>query len=118
MKIDFRPQKFNNILALEETVMNGVRRVFKTPDGKTVDMMLSNIDSLGNAYPKEYYVSSLQLYGKGGMLIKSFEREVTGTANSVTTLKKGYNTISGGLNYHQYKIVRNNNNINKTEVQK
>lgn len=118
MKIDFRPQKLNNVLALEETVKNGVRRLLKTPDGKTVDMVLSNIDSLGNAYPKEYYVSSLKLYGKDSMLIKSFNREVTGTANSVTTLKKGYNTLAGNINYNEYRIVRNNNTVTKTEVKK
>lgn len=118
MKIDFKPQRLNNVLALEETVKNGVRRILKTPDGKTVDMVLSNVDSLGNVYPKEYYVSSLKLYGKNSMLIKSIDREVTDTANSVTTLKKGYNTLSGVVNYKTYKIVRNNDKITKTELKK
>lgn len=119
MKIDFRPQKFNNVLVLEEKVSNGIRRVFKTSQDKTIDMTLSALDSLGNAYPKGYYISSSKTYDKNSMLIKSIERNVTGSANSETKLKQAQRSLSGNISgYKEYSIVRNNNKVVKTELNK
>lgn len=112
MKIDFKPQRLLNSLVFEEKIPGGVRRVLQTSGkkSKTIDMELSRLDSVGNAYPKEYYVSSLKVYDtKDSSLLKMMNREVTGTANSVTTLL----TKRPDGKYDNSMIIRNNKTVSK-----
>lgn len=119
MKIDFRPRKLVRNLAIEEKLSNGIRRVISTPKNRTIDMTLSNLDSLGNVYPKGYYISSFKSYNRKGMLVKSIERNVTGTANSETFIKKARTDVNGNITgYDTSSIVRNNNTITKTGLNK
>lgn len=112
MKINFKPQRLLSNLVSEEKIPNGIRRIIQTEGKKarTIDMEFSNLDSLGNAYPKEYYVSSFKVYDtKNSSLLKMMQREVTGTANSVT------NVVTKNLDgkYDKAMIVRNNDSITK-----
>ncbi len=112
MKIDFKPQRLVNSLVLEEKIPNGIRRVLQTSgkNSKTIDMELSNLDSLGNAYPKEYYVSAFKVYDtKNSSLLKMMHREVTGTTNSVTALV----AKRPDGKYDKAMIVRNNDAVKK-----
>jgi len=113
MKVDFKPQRLLNALVLEEKIPGGVRRILQT-DGahpRTIDMELRNIDSLGNVYPKEYYVSYFKAYDtKSSRLTKMLTREVTGSTNSVSTLvtKNKFDE-----KYSITIITRNNDKIQK-----
>ena len=120
MKINFVPQRLAQSLALEEKFSNGVvRRLISTPKNKTIEMTLSNLDSLGNVYPKGYYVTSAKTYDKKGMLVKSIERKVTGSTNSETTVKEVRKNVNGKfINYNTYSIVRNNDNVAKIDLNK
>ncbi len=119
MKIDFRPRNLVRNLALEEKLANGIRRIISTPKNRTIDMTLSNLDSIGNVYPKGYYISSFKSYNSKGMLVKSIERNVTGSANSETVIKKAKTDLNGNITgYNTSSIVRNNNTVTKTELNK
>lgn len=119
MRIDFKPQRLVQHLAVEEKVAGTVRRLIAAPKGKTIDMTLTNIDSLGNVYPKGYYVSSYRTYDKTGMLEKSMDRNVTGTANSESVVKKTKKDMTGKFaGYSTTTIVRNNKNITMCEADK
>lgn len=109
MRIDFKPQRLLKTLALEEKMGNTVRRLIETAGKKTktIDMELTNIDSLGNVYPKGYYVSSFRAYDEKGNLTKMMSRSVTDTANSETHLSK---RMSDGK-YQKGTIVRNNTTV-------
>lgn len=112
MKINFKPQRLLNNLVSEEKINGGIRRILQTSGRKsrTIDMELSNLDSLGNAYPKEYYVSSFKVYDtKSSTLLKMMTREVTGSSNSVTALV----TKNDFGKYDKSTIVRNNTSITK-----
>lgn len=113
MKIDFKPQRLINSLVLEEKIPNGIRRVMQTSgrNSKTIDMELSSLDSLGNTYPKEYYVSSFKVYDtRSSSLLKMMHREVTGTSNSVTALV----TKRPDGKYDKAMIIRNNDVVKKS----
>lgn len=71
MRINFRPQKLANSLALEEKVHQGFRRVLEidTPKRKTIDMVL-----MPKSYSSEYYVSSYNVYDANSKLLKSMQR--------------------------------------------
>ena len=119
MRIDFKPQRLAQHLAVEEKVTNGVRRLISAPKGKTIEMTLNNLDSLGNVYPKGYYISSYRTYDKTGMLEKSMDRNVTGTTNSESVVKKAKKDLNGKFKgYSTTNIIRNNKNITKCEVDK
>ncbi len=112
MKINFKPQRLLSSLVTEEKIPNGIRRIIQTEGQKarTIDMELSHLDSLGNVYPKEYYVSSVKVYDtKSSNLLKMMQREVTGTTNSVTNLV----TRNYDGKYDKSLIVRNNGSIIK-----
>ncbi len=112
MKIDFKPQKLVNSLVFEEKIPNGIRRVLQTSGNhsKTIDMELSKLDSLGNAYPKEYYVSSFKVYDtKDSSLLKMMHRQVTGTTNSETAIV----TKRPDGKYDKALIIRNNDIVKK-----
>lgn len=112
MKIDFKPQRLLSSLVTEEKIPGGVRRILQTegPKARTIDMELSHLDSLGNAYPKEYYVSSVKVYDtKSSNLLKMVQREVVGTTNSVTNLV----TRNYDGKYNKSMIIRNNDSITK-----
>lgn len=112
MRIDFKPQRLLRNIVLEEKIPNGIRRIVQT-EGKrsrTIDMELSNLDSLGNAYPKDYYVSSFKVYDtRTSRLLKMMNRQVTGSANSETALI----TKNDFGRYDKSFIVRNNDKVNK-----
>lgn len=112
MRIDFKPQRLLDNLVFEEKIVGGVRRVFQTQGkkAKTIEMELSNLDSLGNAYPKEYYVSSYKVYGNDSSLLKMMNRQVTDTANSETSLV----TRNFDGRYDKSMIVRNNQTVTKS----
>lgn len=113
MRINFKPQRLLNSLVFEEKIPGGVRRVLQTSGkkSKTIDMELSRLDSVGNAYPKEYYVSSLKVYDtKDSSLLKMMNREVTGTTNSVTTLL----TKRPDGKYDNSMIIRNNDVVKRS----
>lgn len=112
MRIDFKPQRLLDNLVFEEKIIGGVRRVIQTQGkkAKTIEMELSNLDSLGNAYPKEYYVSSYKVYGKDSSLLKMMNRQVTDTANSETSIVK--RNFDG--KYDKSMIVRNNQTVIKS----
>lgn len=113
MKVDFKPQRLLNALVSEEKIPGGVRRILQT-EGKhsrTIEMELSNLDSLGNAYPKEYYVSSFKAYNTdSSKLLKMMHREVTGTSNSVSSV---VTKNMFGDKYSTSTIIRNNDKITK-----
>ena len=117
MKIDFRPQKLVSSLVSEEKIPNGIRRILQTNGKKprTIDMELCRLDSFGEVYPKEYYVSSYKVYNtRTSQLLKSLERNVTGSANSeslVTTLN-----LQG--KYDKSQIVRNNKSVTVIDLTK
>lgn len=112
MRIDFKPQRLLDNLVFEEKIVGGIKRVFQTQGkkAKTIEMELSNLDSLGNVYPKEYYVSSYKVYGKDSSLLKMMNRQVTDTANSETSLVK--RNFDG--RYDKSMIVRNNQTVTKS----
>lgn len=117
MRIDFKPQRLVSSMVLEEKIPNGIRRVLQTEGKvpKTIDMELSSLDSLGNAYPKGYYVSSYKVYNtKNSQLLKSMRKEVTDSQNSVITLAE--KNVYG--KYDKSLIVRNRNFVTKSELTK
>lgn len=119
MRIDFKPQRLAQHLAVEEKVTNGVRRLISAPKGKTIEMTLNNLDSLGNVYPKGYYVSSYKTYNNKGMLEKSLDRTVTGTTNSESIVKKAKKDLDGNFSgYNTVSFIRNNKTVTKTELDK
>ena len=71
MKLDFKPQNLINNLVIEKKTEAGIRRIFSTPK-RTIDMTISPL----NRYPKEYYVSSFNVYDNKSNLIKSMHRTV------------------------------------------
>ena len=71
MKLDFKPQNLINNLVIEKKTEAGIRRIFSTPK-RTIDMTISPL----NSYPKEYYVSSFNVYDNKSNLIKSMHRTV------------------------------------------
>lgn len=109
MRIDFKPQRLLQTLALEEKMGNTVRRLIKTEGRKpkTIDMELTNLDSLGNVYPKGYYVSSFKVYDEKGKLSKMMNRTVSDTSNSETyIIKKRHDD-----KYEKGMIIRNNTTV-------
>lgn len=117
MKVDFKPQRLLSALVFEEKTPNGIRRVLQTAGkkSKTIDMELSKVDSFGQTYPREYYVSSYRVYNTDNSILdKAMTRNVISTSNSETFL-----TTKNNLGkYDKSVIVRNNQNITKTELTK
>ncbi len=112
MRVDFKPQRLLRNLVLEEKIPNGIRRIIQTQgkNSRTIDMELSNLDSLGNPYPGDYYVSSYKVYDtKSSRLLKMMDRQVIGTANSQTALI----TKNASGKYDNFIITRNNDKITK-----
>ena len=118
MKINFKPQRLISSMVMEEKIPNGIRRLIQT-DGKhpkTIDMELSRLDSAGESYPKEYYVSSYRVFDtKNSKMLKSLERNVTGTTNS-ESLVTNLNRNSG--KYDRSLIVRNNTTVTNIDLTK
>ena len=71
MKINFKPQKLANSIALEKNFNKGFRRIIEidTPKRKTIDMVL-----MPKSYPAEYYVSSYNVYDAKSNVLKSMQR--------------------------------------------
>ena len=82
MKINFKPQNLLNNLAIETKTSTGVRRILSNPK-RTIDM---NLSPLNNSYPKEYYVSSYNVYDRKSNLIKSMQRTVDSNNNISTEI--------------------------------
>ncbi|MBS6603586.1 MAG: hypothetical protein KH301_07520 [Brachyspira sp.] len=113
MKVDFKPQRLLNVLVTEDRFPNGVRRLLQTEgrNSKIIEMEMSKLDMHGNAYPKEYYISSMKVYDrKTSKLLKKVEREVIGDTNSVTHIT----TKNNFGKYDKSTIVRDYDTIKKS----
>lgn len=111
MRIDFKPQRLLDNLVYEEKIANGFMRLFQTSGKKpkTIAMEYSSLDSLGHAYPKEYYVTAYKVYDNKSNLLKMMDRQVTATANSETAIVK--RSLDG--RYNKSLTVRNNQTVTK-----
>ncbi len=89
MRINFKPQKLINSLALEEKIHQGVRRVIEidTPKRKTIDMVL-----MPKSYSAEYYVSSYNVYDANSKLLKSMQKNNGETVISTRNPNGKYST--------------------------
>ena len=89
MRINFKPQKLVNSLALEEKIHQGVRRVIEidTPKRKTIDMVL-----MPKSYSAEYYVSSYNVYDANSKLLKSMQKNNGETVISTRNPNSKYST--------------------------
>ena len=81
--------------------------------GTELNEELSNLDTRGDVYPKEYYVSQYKVYNtRNSDLLKSMKKpEVVGTSNSTVEIYK--RNMYG--NYDSFKIVRNGSNIRRID---
>ncbi len=76
MRIEFKPQRLIKHTVLEKNTPTGVKRILdiNSKQRKTIEMDLRPKAN----YPKEYYVSSYNVYGSQGIVLKSMNKTPDG----------------------------------------